>query len=350
MHPMRQGLDGAPTRLSSLELLEEARDAVIPLLRTAMDSVPETLRHIGGYHLGWWDAFGVVHIPDGGKAIRPALVLASARAVCGTAQGASVPAAAIELVHNFTLLHDDVMDGDKVRRRRPAAWVEFGTEDAILAGDAMHALAFKLLAGNDHPSAAPAMARLADCLIEVCEGQRADYVLQNRSDVNLTECLNMERSKTGALLGCACAIGALYGGGDLRTVRELNAYGRALGLAFQVTDDLLGIWGDPAITGKPVGTDLIGLKKSLPVVAALTSATTAGAELAALYGRGHQLHVDEVSHAAKLVERAGGRALAQAEADGHVNKARHHLAAARLDPARSADLVTLGELVTKRDR
>ena len=193
----------------------------------------------------------------------------------------------VELVHNFTLLHDDVMDRDTTRRHRPTAWTVFGDADAILAGDALQALALRLLAEDPHPASRPAAARLADCVIELCEGQQADTALERRApgEVTLDEVLAMAEAKTGALLGCACALGGLYAGAADEDVAALDAFGRQAGLAFQLIDDVIGIWGDPSRTGKPAGADLAARKKSLPVVAALASGTPAAAELAALYAR-----------------------------------------------------------------
>lgn len=191
----------------------------------------------------------------------------------------------MELVHNFTLLHDDVIDEDATRRHRPTAWTVFGTPDAIIVGDALLALALRLLAEDGHPAAPAASARLASCVIELCAGQQADCAFEQRGpqEVSLDECLDMAMAKTGALLGCACSLGALYAGAGPEEVAALDAFGREAGLAFQLIDDLIGIWGDPGRTGKPAGADLASHKKSLPVVAALTSGTPAAAELAELY-------------------------------------------------------------------
>ncbi len=270
-------------------ILEGARRSVDPELRAAIDSLPGSMRRIALYHFGWEHADGTPAAGNAGKAIRPALVLAAATALGGERARAGAlraRAAAVELVHNFTLLHDDVMDRDTTRRHRPTAWTVFGDADAILAGDALQALALRLLAVDPHPAAQAAAARLADCVVELCEGQHADTAMEKRApaEVTLDEVLVMAEAKTGALLGCACAVGALYAGASAEDVEALDAFGRQAGLAFQLIDDVIGIWGDPGRTGKPAGADLAVRKKSLPVVAALTSGTPAAAELAELYG------------------------------------------------------------------
>lgn len=335
--------------------LERARALVDPELRAAVESLPGSMRRIARYHFGWQQADGTPAAGNAGKAIRPALVLAAAAALGGpAARTAAVPAAAaVELVHNFTLLHDDVMDRDTTRRHRPTAWTVFGDPDAILAGDALQALALRLLAEDAHPASVPAAARLAACVVELCEGQHTDTDLERRAPdaVTLDEVLAMAEAKTGALLGCACALGALYAGADEEEVAALDGFGRQAGLAFQLIDDVIGIWGDPRHTGKPAGADLAARKKSLPVVAALTSGTPAAAELAALYGtpyREGDAEAGEITRTALAVERAGGRDWAQAEAADRMARAMQELARAVPDPEAAGGLLALAEFVTRR--
>ncbi|MEV4557253.1 family 2 encapsulin nanocompartment cargo protein polyprenyl transferase [Kitasatospora sp. NPDC049285] len=332
----------------AVALLTRARTIVDPALRAAVDTLPDSMRLVSGYHFGWLEADGTPSAGGSGKAIRPALVLAAGQAVGGHPQDAVRAAAAVELVHNFTLLHDDVLDRDHTRRHRPTAWRVFGTTGAILAGDAMHSLALRMLAEDPHPAAAAAVRRLADCVVELCAGQQADCSFEQRADVTLAECLAMAEGKTGALLGSACAIGALYAGADVATADAMDAFGREIGLAFQLIDDLIGIWGDPAVTGKPVGADLAARKKSLPVVYALRSGTPAGEELAELYGLGRPLSPAELAQAADAVDRAGGRAWAQGESCERMAAAISHLATAVPDPSQADELLALAELVTRR--
>ena len=331
-------------------LLDRARTLVEPALRTAVSTLPPAMRRIAAFHLGWQHPDGTPARADSGKALRPALVLAATTAL-GAPPATAVPAAAaVELIHNFTLLHDDVMDRDTTRRHRPTAWSVFGAADAILAGDALHALALRLLAHDTHPAATAATARLAACVIELCEGQHEDCAFETRSQVTLTECLAMAQAKTGALLGAACALGALYANAAPETAEAMDGFGRAVGLAFQLADDLIGIWGDPAVTGKPAGCDLATRKKSLPVVAALTSGTPAANELAALYRSPTPMTAHQVRAAADAVDRAGGRTWAHLQAAEHMSAAIDHLTRATPDLDGAEDLLTLAELATRRDR
>ncbi|MFF9096675.1 family 2 encapsulin nanocompartment cargo protein polyprenyl transferase [Streptomyces sp. NPDC014802] len=341
---------GAADGSEAVALLEGARALVDPELRAAVASLPESMRRIAAYHFGWERADGSPDAAPAGKALRPALVLAAADALGGpTARDSAVRvAAAVELVHNFTLLHDDVMDRDATRRHRPTVWSVFGDADAILAGDALQALALRLLAQDPHPAATAAIARLTSCVVELCAGQHTDTALERRpsGEVELDEVLAMAEAKTGALLGCACAVGALYAGACAEDVEALDAFGREAGLAFQLIDDVIGIWGDPRRTGKPAGADLAARKKSLPVVAALASGTPAAAELAELYAGPSR--PGDVERMALAVERAGGRDWAQEEAADRMSRAVGALARALPDPERAGGLLGMAEFVTRR--
>ncbi|MEU0060621.1 family 2 encapsulin nanocompartment cargo protein polyprenyl transferase [Streptomyces sp. NPDC006334] len=331
-------------------ILEDARAVVDPALRTALESLPGSMRRIGLYHFGWEHADGTPAAGNAGKAIRPALVLAAAAALGGPAARAAAvrAAAAVELVHNFTLLHDDVMDRDATRRHRPTAWTVFGDADAILGGDALQALALGMLAEDRHPASPAAAARLAACVVELCAGQQADTALEKRhpAEVTLDEVLVMAEAKTGALLGCACAMGALYAGASGEDVEALDSFGRQAGLAFQLIDDVIGLWGDPRRTGKPAGADLAARKKSLPVVAALTSGTPAAAELAELYARPYD--PADLERTTRAVERAGGREWAQEQAADRMARAMSELARAVPQPESATGLLSLAEFVTRR--
>lgn len=333
-------------------LLEGCRESVEPALREAVDSLPGLVRHLCGYHMGWWDTDGRPESGGSGKAVRPAMTLLSAAAAGGSRADAVPAAVAVELVHNFSLLHDDVMDRDPTRRHRPTVWAEFGTGPAILAGDAMLALALDVLSARRIPAPEgdrTPEARLAACVQELVEGQMDDLAFEHREDVELAECLRMAERKTGALLGAACAVGAGCAGAPEPVVRAFDEFGRGVGVAFQLVDDLLGIWGDPARTGKPVRNDLRSRKKSLPVVAALRSRTPAGDELDALYGRERDLSEAELERAAALVERAGARDWAAERIDTLTATALVRLQAQ--DPPRepAAALRSVARLLTRRD-
>ncbi|MBW8486641.1 family 2 encapsulin nanocompartment cargo protein polyprenyl transferase [Actinomadura parmotrematis] len=343
---MSAAQEAVPGRTAS-EVLGWSRALLDPALRAAVRGLPPETRRVAEYHFGWRDEQGRPAEGSGGKAIRPALTLLAARAVGGDPADALPAAVAVELAHNFSLLHDDVMDGDLTRRHQATAWSVFGVNAAILAGDALIALAYETLA--DGPVSREGLRALSRAVVDLVEGQSIDMAFERRTDVSLAECEAMAAGKTGALLGGACALGASCGGGDAAQVARLRAFGELLGLAFQVVDDLLGIWGDPAVTGKPVHSDLVNRKKSLPVVAALTSGTAAGAALAELYRGEGPLTGSGPARAAELIGLAGGRDWGEARAAELLDAALTELDAATPDPVAAADLHTLATLVTARD-
>ncbi|GAA2361717.1 family 2 encapsulin nanocompartment cargo protein polyprenyl transferase [Saccharopolyspora halophila] len=330
--------------------LSRCRALVEPALRAAVDRLPERMQQVAGYHLGWLDEQGNPVRGDRGKAMRPALVLLSASAVGGDPATAAPAAVAVELVHNFSLLHDDVMDGDVTRRHRPTAWTVFGSSTAILAGDALLILSADVLAASQHRESDTAIRTLNSAVLSLIDGQTEDIDFEERGDVGPEECQRMARNKTGALLGTACALGALYGGGSPEQVTRLRGFGEHLGLAFQHVDDLLGIWGDPATTGKPVFNDLRVRKKTLPVVSALSSATSAGHHLATLYQRDRSLNDAELARAADLITEAGGQAFSRHQADSLHAAALNDLRSCQPEPEAAEELRALSKLITRRDR
>ncbi len=242
-------------------------------LRSAVPDDGTLLSRMVSYHLGWVDADGRPAAADPGKRIRPLLMLLACEGVGGDWPAALPGAAALELVHNFTLIHDDIQDRSPERRHRPAVWVRWGVNQAINAGDGLFALAFRKLAdlagrGVSPETALQCAQMLAEACWVVCQGQVADLELADRPTATLDEYFGMVRRKTGALIGAAVGMGVLVGGcpGAVATARE---FGEALGVAFQVWDDYLGIWGRREVTGKPAGDDLRERKKTLPVVWAL---------------------------------------------------------------------------------
>ncbi len=332
------------------EGVESARDLVGPAIAAAVDQLSPEVRSVAAYHLGLTDLAGrpTGRAGAGGKALRPALALLSARAADAAPEHGVPAAAAVEFVHNFSLLHDDIMDGDNERRHRPTAWTVYGVGAAILAGDAMLALAQDLLLEGSAPQNIWASRCLSAAVQRLIAGQGADLAFERRDDVTLDECRQMAGDKTAALMACACSIGAIYVGAPADLAMGLAGFGAHVGLAFQLTDDLLGIWGAPEITGKPVRSDLRTRKKSLPVVAALTSGTESGRELGTLLAQTEPLGEDELIHAAGLVEAAGGREWAEAEADAALASADKCLAETDMPDNVRAEFAAIAQFITAR--
>ncbi len=329
-----------------------ARDLAWPAIAALVARLSPEVRVVAAYHLGLADSGGApLAAGEGtsGKALRPALALLSARAAGAPPERGIAPAAAVELVHNFSLLHDDIMDSDTERRHRPTAWTVFGVGAAILAGDALLALAQDALLEDAAPQSPWAARCLSAAVQRLIAGQGADLAFEQRDDVTLAECLEMAGDKTAALMACAASIGAIHLGAPAGLAMGLAGFGAHAGLAFQLTDDLLGIWGAPEVTGKPVHSDLQARKKSLPVVAALGSGTAAGRELRACLLRAGQLSAQDLLRAAGLVAEAGGRQWAEAEADAQLALAGKCLAETDMPDDVRAEFAGIAGFITGRE-
>lgn len=209
------------------------------------------------------------HLPShGGKRMRPYLVVKSCEAVGGDRGLAIAPAAAVELLHNFTLVHDDIMDNDTMRRGVPTVHVLWGTPTAILAGDLLFAEAFQAILRSklDDRRARAAASVLAEATVKLSIGQFQDMSFEERDEITEVEYLEMISGKTAALFQACAEIGAIVGGGGEDRVAKLGAYGWNLGMAFQIFDDYLGITSNEEELGKPVGNDLREGKKTLIVI------------------------------------------------------------------------------------
>jgi len=240
------------------------------------------------------------------------------------------------------------MDGDTERRHRPTGWTVFGVGAAILAGDAMLALANDLLLEEMAPGGPWGARCLSTAVQRLIAGQGEDIAFEKRDDVTLDECVQMAGDKTAALMACACTIGAVHVGAPPELAMGLAEFGGHVGLAFQLTDDLLGIWGATEVTGKPVRADLRARKKSLPVVAALTSGSPEAAELKALLGSPDELSEDDLVHAADLVVATGGKEWAEREADSRLAAAAQCLDEAGLPADVHAEFTAIAEFITAR--
>ncbi|MFJ8476763.1 polyprenyl synthetase family protein [Kitasatospora sp. NPDC094011] len=329
--------------------LDRSRDAITPALRAVVDRLDRKTRHQAAYHFGWVTASGVPASADAGKAVRPALALLSAEAV-GAAPEIALPGAiAVELVHNFSLVHDDLMDGDEERRHRHTVWKLWGASSAILTGDAMLALAQEVLLESGLPTAAPAALLLAQTTRHLIRGQVEDVSFEQRSHVAIEECIDMAAGKTGALLSASAAIGAVLAGAPKATVDALALYGEQVGLAFQLTDDVLGIWGDPAVTGKSAHSDLRARKKSLPVSYALNQGDTLSVELAAWLSAPGEPSEGELQRVVGLLSAVGSREWALAEAARRMALAEDALRGVELNADARGELLALGRFVVDRE-
>ena len=287
-------------------------------MRAVVGDRPEGLFAWMRYHLGWEDAEGRPVEASPGKMIRPVGLLLACELAGGDAERAAPAAAAVELVHNFSLLHDDVEDRSDRRRDRPTLWTFAGEAQAINTGDGMYTLAHTAMhrladRGLEATLAVRAMRELDDACIRLVEGQYHDISFEERRDVSVAEYLAMAGGKTAAMFSAPLAIGAIVAGAEEPVVQAFRAAGRHIGLGFQMVDDVLGIWGDPAVTGKPVQDDLRSRKMTYPVVTVLETPGDDAERLQALYEIAPSAD-DDLEAMAALIDSAGGRRATEARA------------------------------------
>lgn len=324
-----------------MDPLAPYRQAVEEELRLLLAAPPEpSLAPLFGmmqYHLGWVDeAFRPLEVPLTGKRLRPVFCLLACEGMGGDWERAVPVAAAIELIHNFLLIHDDIEDGDRFRHHRPTVWSLWGLAQGINTGDALWALArlapHRLAErGYDAETVLTVIAWLDRTCLALCQGQYLDLAFEQAETVSLDAYLRMIAGKTAALLSACTGVGALLGGASPPTVEAMRAFGEALGLAFQITDDVLGIWGDPALTGKPAASDLVARKKSLPVVYALQQEAERGSSLLRQrYAQAGASDDPTVAEILALIEASGAREYAERLAQAHLQAAHAHLQRAGL--------------------
>ncbi|WP_330184297.1 polyprenyl synthetase family protein [Nocardia sp. NBC_01503] len=332
-------------------VLEQAWQLTCPRLRSLVDQLAEPLRVVAGYHFGWCDATGRPAAANPGKGVRGALAIASALAVGGVETDALPAAVATELIHNFSLLHDDIMDEDTQRRGRPSAWAVFGRAQAILAGDALLTLAFAAAGeGRDTSARRSITTELTTALVDVVNGQSADLAYEGRMDIGPEQWRTMATGKTAALFGLACSLGGGAVTADPARVRALRTFGRHLGLAFQLVDDVAGLVGDADRLGKPVGGDIVRRKKSAPVVRVLHSDPELAAVLSSVYTRAAAPSPDEAAELVDSIVRSGAVDWALAEADRYRAAALAELDAVSIDSRARGGLETMADLAVRWDR
>lgn len=280
-------------------------------------------------------------LEGGGKRLRPLLCVQACRACGGSADDAMEAALALEMFHNFTLVHDDIMDHSDTRRGRASVAAKYGENQAILSGDAMLTLASRLITRVPAAVAPAVIAEFNEMALRVYEGQQLDTEFETRKNVTVGEYFEMISLKTGALLASACRIGALIGGADEATAKALYDYGMELGLAFQLRDDWLDTFGDAATFGKPIGGDIINEKETWMLI---TARHDSHGDLDAILDEDLEPE-EKIRQVTRLYERLRVGERCDAAAAEH-----HALALAALDRARLADPVLREFFVETVDR
>lgn len=275
-------------------------------MRRVISHIPDDVPGFGvmaRYPLGWVDENDQPYPRAAGKRIRPLFLLLCCEAAGGDWQQALPAAAAVELLHNFSLVHDDIQDNSPLRHGRPTVWKIWGMPNAINAGDALFTLAYVALEGLTDTGTPPEVLVkiwriFNETNLELTRGQHLDMRFEKQESVTVEDYISMIRGKSAALLGACAQMGALIATGDEHLARIYRDFALHLGIAFQIRDDILGIWGNPDVTGKSAATDIISRKKSLPILYGLSRSL----ELSAIY-RQHDLPENEfVSRAVELLD------------------------------------------------
>jgi geranylgeranyl diphosphate synthase type I len=339
----------------ALRLLDRHRDAVTAEMRAVLAEWP--FQHFAPmrYHLGWEDEMGRPTPAGGGKMLRPALCLLCCEAMHGDWRRALPAAAALEFLHNFSLIHDDIEDDSPYRHGRETVWRLWGQAQAINVGDGMFALAhlalLRLADGGVSPDQVMrAAAMLNEASLRLCEGQHLDLTFEKRAEVGSGEYLSMVEGKSASLMAASTGIGAVVGNASSEVVESLREFGRLVGFAFQIRDDILGIWGDAAETGKPAGDDVRARKKSFPIVFALEHAVGADHQtLRSIYGA-DTMSSEGVLKVCAILERSGALAESERVADDYARRALAQLREVRLRAKQRLELERLAWYVARRRR
>ena len=266
----------------------------------------------------------------GGKMLRPNLTLIVSQAVGGDKESTLDTAAAIELIHTFSLIHDDIMDADDMRRGKPAVHKVWDESVAILAGDTLFSKSFEMIANTSGENISTAqknqaLATVADACVKICEGQASDMSFEGNFQVKEEEYMEMIFKKTGALIAAATKAGAIIGGASQEVIDAMYDYGKLIGLAFQIQDDYLDVISNEEDLGKPVGSDIVEGKMTLMVVNALSKADDSDSERLINILKNPESSQSEVDEAISLFNKYGSIQYAQNIAQENVNKAKELL-------------------------
>lgn len=288
-------------------------------------------------------------IVSGGKRLRPYMVMKSCEMLGGKTKNAINAASAIEMVHNFTLVHDDIMDNDEMRHGVTTVHKKFGMPIAILAGDVLFSKAYQVVSSTSLSSNSiiELVSRLAKSCVDVCEGQLLDISMANSEKIpSQSQYIKMIEKKTAALFEVSCAMGAICANAKRKDVSNLSSFGKNLGIAFQITDDLIGVLGDSKITKKPVGNDLREGKKSLPILLAINRAKSENKEII-LKAFGNSFATqDDIENALKIIRRLKIEKTVRHQAQSYAQRAKKSIQS--YSGSAKKDLLALLSFVVKR--
>ena len=342
-------LDSKPA-VALPSVFDRYRSDVDAALRSSLSSSASPVYQMLRYSMGWVDVSGNPIFATEGKALRPTLCLLACEATGGAKIDAMPAAVALELIHDFSLIHDEIQDRDETRRHRPTIWTIWGETKALVAGNVLRIVADMALWNYRGHDAGLAATLMTQAYLEMIEGQYLDLRYEGRSDITLDDYIGMISRKTGALIRCSLVTGAAIGSQSLDVTAAFEASGRAFGMVFQVRDDYLGVWGDEAATGKPVGADIRRKKNAFPFVYAISKASAKDREaLLEIYGQ-PEVGDGDVAAALDIMERLGAREEAQSLARLHCDRAVAALEQVDLLPEARRDIEEIAHFLLVRDR
>ncbi len=307
-------------------------------LKSKLNGNPEEL-YKAAHHL----------IANGGKRLRPFMVMKSCQILGGKQNHALIAASAVEMVHNFTLVHDDIMDNDEIRHGVPTTHKKYGMPVAILAGDVLFSKAYEIITNSKLPFelSSKLAAQLSRACVEVCEGQILDIKMAESKKIpKEKQYITMIEKKTAALFDVSCSMGAICSNAKMSDVKNLSEFGKNLGIAFQITDDLIGVMGDPKITKKPVGNDLREGKKSLPILLAINRAKGNDKKIILKCFGNTGVKKESLENAVKIIRKLGIEEEVRKKANNYAKKAEKSLS--KYAGTARNDLISLLDFVVKR--
>ncbi len=337
------------------QMFQRYRANISRSLRDSLSQQHSDVYDMLRYYMGWVDENGRPHEAMEGKALRPTLCLFACEAVGGALEMAMPSAVALEFIHNFSLIHDDIQDRDEIRHNRKTLWAVWGDPKALVAGNVLRVVADECLhqlldSGLDYDRALAAGTLLTEAYLEMIEGQYLDLQFEGRHDISMSDYLNMISRKTGALIRCSLNLGAVVGAQEQGVGDAFKESGRAMGYVFQIIDDVLGVWGDEETTGKPVGADIRRKKNSYPVVYTMGRANDKDQKMLNEIYEKDELDDSDVDSVLAVMDRLDVKNQAQQEAEKYANVALESLAPVELSREARQEVEDLAHFLLVRDR
>jgi geranylgeranyl diphosphate synthase type I len=331
-------------------------------MRKTIDSYSSANLDIYGmlkYCFGWEDQQGKEISGETGKGLRPALCLFAAEALGGSYYKAIYAAISLELIHNFSLIHDEIQDFDEFRHHRPTLWAVWGPEKALVAGDVLKVIADKSIEdfgkytvrdeNNNFELHRECTKLLTEACLQMIEGQYLDITFEKEINVGIDQYLDMISKKTGALIRCSLNLGALIGTKDPNLIRIFKNAGTALGFGFQIKDDILGIWGTEDSTGKPVGSDIKRKKKSIPILHSINSASYKSKRILINIFQKEELLDNDIITVLSIMDDTKSLDYSETLAREYCDKSIDHIYSANLTDESMEDFIELAEFLALRE-